>query len=84
MSAEAAAIWVAGIGAWGTIIGGLLELRKRTNGQGPIAGKLDEFRDRVDHRFNTIDERLELMDRRVVRVEQEQIKVAKALKEKDR
>lgn len=47
MTGESAAIVVAGIGAWGTIIGGLLELRKRTNGQGPIAEKIAELKEDV-------------------------------------
>lgn len=47
MAPETAAIVVAGIGGWATIIGGLMDLRKRTNGSGPIAGKLEELKEEV-------------------------------------
>lgn len=35
---------VALIGGWAAIIGGLIDLRQRTNGTGPLAKKLDELK----------------------------------------
>lgn len=37
-------IVVALISGWVTIIGGLIDLRGRTNGTGPLAKKMDELR----------------------------------------
>lgn len=47
MTGESAAIVVAGITAWGTVMVGFLDLRKRTNGQGPIAEKIAELKEDV-------------------------------------
>lgn len=35
---------VALIGGWAAIIGGLIDLRMRTNGTGPLAKKIDELK----------------------------------------
>lgn len=47
MAPETAAIVVAGIGGWATVIAGFVDLRKRTNGQGPIAAKIAELKEEV-------------------------------------
>lgn len=47
MSPETAAIVVAGIGTWGTVVVGFLDLRKRTNGSGPIAAEIKDLKTEV-------------------------------------